>query len=123
MPDIVDQKLIREEFEFFGRYQDQCWKPCAPLPLNSIKSSKTWRASSIQPEERPEVGPPPPEIAQVEPRKISAAEAKKAQIKRAYNDARKEQQFDARANAIHAKVHGLSQQGAGSRRGARKRTR
>ena len=64
----------------------------------------------FQTRERPKVGPEP-EIER-SPRKISPAEAKKAQIKRAYNDGRKETGFTKEAEAIREKVHNLSKQGS-----------
>ena len=80
VPDIVDQKLIREEFEFFGRYQDEWLETVRAIATQLDQVQQDLARSFIKPEERPEELPPPPEIAQVEPRKISAAEAKKAQI-------------------------------------------
>lgn len=111
LPDIDDQKLIREEFEIFGRQQEEWLKTARALATQIDQVQQDLARSFIKPEERPEVGPPPPEIEPIEPRKISSAEAKKAQIKRAFNDGRKEVAFTKEADAIREKVHNLSKQG------------
>jgi len=112
VPDIVDQKLIREEFEIFGRYQEEWLQTMRAMATQVDQVQQELTRTFIKPEERPEVGPPPPEIELIEPRKISPAEARKAQIKRAYNDGRKEVTFTKEADAIRQKVHNLSKQGS-----------
>jgi hypothetical protein len=70
------------------------------------------KRSFIKPEERPEVGiTPEPDIEPIEPRRISAEEGRIGQIKRAFNDGRKEQSLTKEADAIRQKVHNLSGQG------------
>ena len=124
VPDIVDQKLIREEFDIFGRYQEEWLQNVRALAMQLDQVQQDLERTFIKPEERPDVGPPPPEIGSVEPRKISPAEAQKAQIKRAYNDGRKEQAFSKEADDFRKKVHNLSKQGGGmqsAKKGARPR--
>jgi hypothetical protein len=112
VPDIVDQKLIREEFEIFGRYQEEWLQTMRAMATQFDQIQQEMTRTFIKPEERPEVGPPEPEIEPVEPRKISPDEARRAQIKRAYNDGRKEVPFDKEADEIREKVHNLSKQGS-----------
>ena len=112
VPDIVDQKLIREEFEFLSRYQEE-WLENMRTVATQIDSVQTDMSRSfIKPEERPPLGIPEPEIEPIEPRKLSDAEARIAQIKTAYNDGRQEQvKFTKEADEIRKRVHGLSKTG------------
>lgn len=112
VPDIVDQKLIREEFEIFGRYQEEWLQTMRTMATQLDQVQQELTRTFIKPGERPEVGPPEPEIEPIEPRKISPAEAKRAQIKRAYNDGSKEVPFTKEADVIREKVHNLSKQGS-----------
>jgi len=122
--EIVDDKMIREEFELFERYEEE-WLQTVRSMSTQLDEVQQMTRSFIKPEERPEVGgPPPPEIEPIEPRKLSAAEARIGQIKRAYNDGREEQRLTKEADAIRERVHNLSKQGGAqpSKRGGSKAT-
>lgn len=111
LPRELDDKAIREEFELFERYEEE-WLQTVRSMSTQLDEVQQMTRSFIKPEERPEVGgPPPPEIEPIEPRKISAAEGRIGQIKRAFNDGRKEQTLTKEADAIRLKVHNLSGQG------------
>jgi len=116
IPDFIDPKLIREEFELFGRHQEEWLQTVRAWATQLDQAQQQLARSFIRPEERPEVGPPAVEVESIEPRKIGAAEAKKGQIKRAYNDGRKEEPFTKEADAFREKVHSLSRQGGGKKR-------
>lgn len=121
LPDIVDQKLIREEFEIFGHYQEEWLQTVRALATQIDENQQLLARTFIRPEERPEVGPPQPEIEPIEPRRLSAAEARQGQIKRAYNDGREEVAFTREAEAIRDRVHNLSRQAGGPTRGRGRR--
>ncbi len=121
VPDILDQKLIREELDILDRYQEEWLKTARVMATQLDEAQQQFARAFIKPDERPEVTTPEPEIEQVEPRKISPAEAKKAQIKRAYNDGREEQAFSKKADNIRVKIHNLSKQGGAAKRGGGKR--
>jgi len=121
IPDFIDPKLIREEFEIFGRYQDEWLQTVRAVATQLDQVQQELARTFIRPEERPEVGPPEPEIEPIEPRKISPEEARKAQIKRAYNDGRKEQPFTKQADEFRKKVHNLSKPASVKQRGKRRR--
>jgi hypothetical protein len=109
--EILDDKLIREEFELFERYEEE-WLQTVRSVSAQLDEVQQMTRSFIKPEERPEVGGlPPPEIETIKPRKLSAAEAQIAQIKHAYNDGRQEKALTKEADAIRRKVHNLSGQG------------
>lgn len=117
LPDIVDQKLIREEFDIFARQQED-WLQTQRAWATQLDQAQLQMARSfIRPEERPEVGPPEPEVEVLEPRKLTAVQARIGQIKRAFNDGRKEAAFSKEADLFREKVHSLSRQGRGSKRG------
>jgi hypothetical protein len=110
--DIVDDKMIREDFEIIERHEEE-WLHTLRSMSTQLDEVQQMTRSFIKPEERPEVGgPPPPEIEPVEPRKLGAVEARIGQIKRAFNDGRKEQTLTKEADEIRLKVHNLSGQAA-----------
>lgn len=111
VPDIIDDKLIREEIDIFARYQEDWLQTQRAWATQLDQAQQQMARAFIRPEERPEVGPPEPEIEILEPRKLTAAEARRGQIKRAFNDGRKEQAFSKEADAFREKVHSLSRQG------------
>jgi hypothetical protein len=123
--DIIDDKTIREDFELFERQEEE-WLHIVRSMSKQLDEVQQMTRSFIKPEERPDVGaPPPPEIEPVEPRKLSAAEARIGQIKRAFNDGRKEQTLSKEADEIRRKVHNLSGQakllkGQGGKRASKK---
>ena len=60
---------------------------------------------------------PPPAREFIEPRQLSDEEAHIGQIKRAYNDGRKEVSFNREQDEIRAKIHNLSGQAKGKKKG------
>lgn len=111
-PREFDDKMIREEFELFEKYEEEWLQTVRSVSTQLDEVQQEMRRSFIKPEERPEVGiTPEPEIEPVAPRRISAAEGRIGQIKRAFNDGRKEQTLTKEADAIRQKVHNLSGQG------------
>jgi hypothetical protein len=120
VPDFIDPKLIREEIDDFRKFQED-WLQTARTFATQIDQAQAEMARTfIQPAERPEVELPV-EIEKIEPRKVSAAEAKKGAEKRAYNDGRKEVPLTKAANEIREKVHSLSR--SKPRRGGKGRKR
>ncbi|MEK6287740.1 MAG: hypothetical protein AABO57_18640 [Acidobacteriota bacterium] len=116
LPQEFDLKMVREEFELFERYEEEWLQTVRSMSTQLDEVQQEMTRSFIKPEERPEVGgPPPPEIEPIEPRKISAAEGRIGQIKRAFNDGRKEQSLTKEADAIRQKVHNLSGQGVATK--------
>lgn len=75
------------------------------------------------------VGPPEPIIEALEVPKISAAEARRGQEKRAFNDGRPEVAVSREAQAMHEAIHTISRSGGkelavpkrGSRNGGKRR--
>ncbi len=111
LPQEFDLKMVREEFELFERYEEEWLQTVRSMSTQLDEVQQEMTRSFIKPEERPEVGgPPPPEIEPVVPRKISAEEGRIGQIKRAFNDGRKEQSLTKEADAIRQVVHNLSGQ-------------
>jgi hypothetical protein len=112
LPHEFDLKTVREEVELFERYEEEWLQTVRSVSAQLDEVQQEMKRSFIKPEERPDVGiTPEPEIEPVEPRKISAAEARIGQIKRAFNDGRKEEALSKEADAIRQKVHNLSGQG------------
>jgi hypothetical protein len=110
--EFLDDKIIREDFELFEKYEEE-WLETVRSVSAQLEEVQQMTRSFIKPEERPEVGePPPPEIEPIKPRRLSAAEARIGQIKRAYNDGREEKTLSKKADAIRQKVHNLSGQSA-----------
>jgi hypothetical protein len=110
--EFLDDKIIREDFELFEKYEEE-WLETVRSLSAQLEEVQQMTRSFIKPEERPEVGePPPPEIEPIKPRRLSAAEARIGQIKRAYNDGREEKTLSRKADAIRQKVHNLSGQRA-----------
>jgi hypothetical protein len=80
IPDIIDPKLIRENIDF-GRFEEEWVGPMREFALQFDQMNEQFVRSFIPPELRPQVGPPAPVIDPGKVKKISAAEAKKNQIK------------------------------------------
>jgi hypothetical protein len=113
-----DDKIIREdikrssEFEIFERFEEEWLKNVRSVSAQIDEVQQQMARSFIKPEERPKVGlVPEPEIEVPTPRRLSANEARIGQIKRAYNDGRKEQPLSKEADSIRQQVHNLSGQG------------
>ncbi|HEX8853549.1 MAG TPA: hypothetical protein VF754_08685 [Pyrinomonadaceae bacterium] len=114
-PNEFDIKIIREEFDLFERYEEEWLQNVRDMSTQLDDVRQELSRSFIRPEERPEVGPPLPQIEPIEPRRISAAEGRIGQIKRAFNDGRKEQTLTKEADVIRQKIHNLSTQGGGGK--------
>ena len=109
VPDILDQKLIREEFELLGRREEEWLDNIRTWATQFDRAQQELARAFIRPEERPEVGPvPEPELEALEPRKISEEEAKRAQKKRAFIDGREEQAVSRELEEVRLKVHNLA---------------
>jgi hypothetical protein len=109
---VLDDKAIREELELFEKYEEEWLQTVRSMSTQLDEVQQEMKRSFIKPEERPEVGiTPEPDIEPIEPRRISAEEGRIGQIKRAFNDGRKEQSLTKEADAIRQKVHNLSGQG------------
>ena len=113
LPDIDDIKLIREDVDFgiFERIQEDWVKSVRTLALNADQANEELSRTFIVPDERPIVGPPPPIIEKLQVPRISAAEARAGQEKRAFNDGRKELAVSKQAEELHDLVHSLSRSG------------
>ena len=80
VPDIIDVKAIRES-DLFVRIEEE-WAQTVRAMADSVDAiNDQFGRSFIQPEQRPEVGPPEPVIEHIEPREISDEEAERAQTK------------------------------------------
>lgn len=110
--EILDDKVVREDFELIEKYEEE-WLQTVRSVSAQLDEVQQMTRSFIKPEERPEVGePPPPEIEPIKPRRLNATEARIGQIKRAFNDGREEKTLSKAADAIRQKVHNLSGQSA-----------
>ena len=113
VPDIVDQKLIREDIDLnlLDRIQDEWIKNVRDVASQIDLANGELSRSFIQPDERPVVGPPAPIVEALKVPKISAEQARIGQEKRAFNDGRKELAVSREAEAFHEAVHALSRSG------------
>jgi hypothetical protein len=113
IPDIDDIKLIREDIDFgiFEKLQEDWVKSVRLLALNVDKANEELSRTFIVPDERPIVGPPPPIVEELKVPRISAAEARVAQQKRAFNDGRKELAVSKEAEEFRKLVHSLVNSG------------
>jgi hypothetical protein len=113
LPDIDDIKLIREDIDFriFDKIQEDWVKTVRTLAQNVDQANEELSRTFIVPDERPIVGPPPPIIEELKVPRISAAEARIGQEKRAFNDGRKELPVSKQAEEFHNLVHSLVRSG------------
>ena len=103
-PDIVDIKAIREN-EIFERIEEE-WVQTVRTVAESIDvANEELSRSFIRPGERPDVGPPEPLIEEIEPRKISAEEARRGQEKHEYIRGQKVV-VSKEAERLHDAIHG-----------------
>ena len=123
IPDIVDIKLIREDIDIFEHIQDDWVKNMRAVAAGVDQANEELSRTFIVPDERPIVGPPEPIIEKLRVPVISAAEARRGQEKRAFNDGRKELAVSKKAQKFHELVHSLSQRGAAEAKRARKGAR
>ena len=112
-PDIDDIKLIREDFDFgmFEKIQEEWVKTVRTLALEVDQAHEELSRTFITPDQRPAVGPPAPVIEELKVPRISAAEARAGQEKRAFSDGRKELAVSRDAEEFHNVVHSLSKSG------------
>jgi hypothetical protein len=113
LPDIDDIKLIREDIDFgiFERIQEDWVRTVRTLALSADQANEELSRTFIVPDERPIVGPPPPIIEKLNVPRISDAEARRAQEKRAFNDGRKELAVSREAEELHNLIHSLYKSG------------
>jgi hypothetical protein len=113
VPDIVDDKLVREELDLFDRAQEEWVETIRTLAQGVDHANATMSRAFISPEQRPEVDPGPlmePIVEMLEPRAISDEEAESAQDKRAFNDERREV-ISEEAAAFHRYLHSIARRG------------
>lgn len=110
IPDIDDLKRIREDFDIdiFEKIQEEWVKNVRTMAEGMDQANSELSRTFIVPDERPVVGPPPPLIEELKVPRISAAQARIGQEKRAFNDGRKELAVSREAEAFHELVHALS---------------
>jgi len=113
LPDIDDIKLIREDIDLgiLDKIQEEWVKSVRTLAVNVDQSNAELSRTFIAPDERPVVGPPPPVVEELKVPRISAAEARIHQEKRAFNDGRKELAVSREAEEFHKVVHSLWKSG------------
>jgi hypothetical protein len=119
VPDIVDVKGIREEvkltregdIDIFERIQDEWVKTVRTLAVNLDLANEQMSRSFVSPDQRPAVGPPPPEIEELNVPQISEEEAHRGQEKLAFNDGRAEIAITRDAEEFHQRIHSLSRSG------------
>jgi hypothetical protein len=108
IPDIVDQKLIRENIDIFEQIQDEWVKTVRTLAENVDRSNEELSRTFIEPEERPAIARTAARAEErIELPKISAAEARRTQEKRAFPDDRKEI-ISKEAEELHEFIHSMS---------------
>jgi len=131
-PDIDDIKGIREEIklsregdiDILDRIQEEWVKTVRSMALNVDAANAELSRAFIAAEERPAVGPPPPEIEELAVPQISEEQARIGQEKRAFNDGREEVAVSAEAEEFHRQIHAISRSGgkADLRKGEVKRS-
>jgi hypothetical protein len=113
LPDIDDIKLIREDINFgiLEKIQEDWVTTVRTLAQNVDQANEELSRTFIRPDERPIVGAPPPIIEDLKVPRISAAEARRGQEKRAFNDGREELPVSREAEELHTLIHSLSRSG------------
>jgi hypothetical protein len=115
-PDIIDIKGIREN-EIFERIEEEWVRTVRLVAENIDVANDELSRSFIRPAERPLVGPPEPLVEEIEPRRISEAEARRAQEKHEYIRGNKVV-VTKEAERLHDEIHGR----AGTRATTAKKT-
>jgi hypothetical protein len=113
VPDIVDQKLIREDIDFglIERLQDEWVKQLGTVAEQVDRANEELSRSFIKPEERPETGLPAPIIEELKLPRISGEALRLGREKRAFHDGRKEIAVPRELDALHELVHNLWRSG------------
>lgn len=89
VPEILG-KEIREEIDILGQWEEE-WLETVRTVAREVDAVQTeFREAFIKPEERPDVGPKPPRVEVVRPRRVRLAEIRDKLDKRAFNDGRPE---------------------------------
>jgi hypothetical protein len=104
LPDIVDIKGIRENV-FFERIEEEWVQKVRSLAESMDVANEEFGRTFITPELRPVVGPPPPLIEDIDPPRISASQARRAQEKHEFIRGRKVVVSEA-AERLHDAIHG-----------------
>jgi hypothetical protein len=104
LPDIVDIKGIRENV-IFERIEEEWVQKVRSLAESIDVATEELGRTFITPDQRPVVGPPPPLIEDIDPPRISAAEARRAQEKHEFIRGNKVVVSDA-AEKLHDAIHG-----------------
>ena len=106
VPDIIDVKAIRES-DIFERVEEE-WTHKVRLLAESLDAiADQLGRAFIRPDQRPEVGPPQPDIEPIEPRRISAEEAERAQTKHDYIRGQKVVATE-EAQRLHDTIHDVA---------------
>jgi len=109
----ITEKIVREDFTL--QHGDADWmQTVRSLAVQVDDVQQQLDRAFIRPEERPDVGAVSAKVEEIRPRKISKAEAAKAQIKLAFTDGRKELAVSGSAAKFREIVHGLSTSGGRS---------
>jgi len=112
LADLVDVKAIRDndikairENDVFQIIEEEWADKIRTLAESVDTIAEELGRSFIRPEQRPAVGPPEPEIEEVEPRRISEAEAERAQTKHTEIRGRTVE-VSKEAQRLHDQIHG-----------------
>lgn len=110
--EIGDLKSPREsDIDFLDRIHDVWVKTVRTLAVNIDRANAQLGRTFIAPAERPAVGPPPPEIEELDVPVVSEEVARRGQEKRAFNDGREEIEDTQEAHEFHEMIHALSRSG------------
>ena len=101
--EIDDPKLIREDFDFniFERIEEEWVQTVRTLATHADLATDELGRTFIKEEERPLVGPPPPEIEEIKPRIISEEEARRTQEKHVFRDKKGKVIVNQEAEELH----------------------
>lgn len=105
IPDIIDIKAIRES-DIFQLIEEEWVEKVRSVAESVDAIAEELGRAFISPDQRPAVGPPEPEVEDVEPRQISAEEAERAQTKHEEIRGRKVVVSE-EAQRLHDQIHGL----------------
>lgn len=107
IPDITDDKQIRENVDILEQVQNDWVQTVKKVAESVDRANEELSRSFITPDERPVVQGARATIEKIVPRRISAAEAKLAQEKRAFPDERRAS-ISKEAQELHEFLHSLS---------------
>jgi hypothetical protein len=116
IPDI-DLK-INEQLDIFKRAEEEWLKTVRDLAAGVDSITAEMSRTFIGPEERPQVDVPPPVVEKLEPRKISAAEARRETEKIVFADGRTGIVRDKKMEEFHEKLHNIHRSGGAEIDGA-----